>query len=269
MDSITIEVENVDVQIQAEADNVAPAQGDTVNFNIVVRNLGTAELKDLKLTAPDGSEIVLSNTSLAVGGLVNATYQVEPTETGSYKFLLNASDDSGNTYSYESNTIDITVGAPIDTNYSEQIQLVVTADTTEYEKNNRITFIINLTNSGENTFQNVKITEESIGDLGIETLATFGPGNKTYTYVYENDITENKNFYFKVNATDPEGNAMLVSANTISIEGKKKSSGGGLGILVWIIIILLLLIIGGGVALFVLIRKDKKEEQETGGQNGV
>lgn len=259
MDAITINVDEVLLSVVASVSNAYPAADEEINFTIAMTNSGNVDMQNLALTASNGETIALSSTKLPAGGTLEAKFPITLEESGILSFKLKAEDAAGKEYTYTSNPINIVVQEKPAQDYTGKLSLIVTADTSAYKKENLIKFTLTLKNETDATFTDVALTEDSIGDLGLGTIAALYPGETSYTYELRAELDGHKTYYFKMTGVDPDGYTVMVSANAIEVEVNPKKSNG-LGALLWIVIIIVLLLIGGGVTLLVLIGKEKKAQ---------
>ena len=199
---------------------------------------------------------------------MTADVQDTLTASKSYSFTATCEDDSGETYTFQSNVMEITVEPKEEVDYAQDISLTVTTDQSAYEQTGKVVFHIVLMNNGENVFTDVTVSEETMGELG--TYDVLMPGEKDIDT--EAEIAENAVFKFKVTATDPEGNPVSVSSSDVPVVVKEeKSSTSGLGTAIWIVVIVFVLMVGAGVALVILVNKEKKNQKklQPGGKAGA
>lgn len=263
METLTIEVNEVAMTVLASVSNAYPAADEEITFTISMNNSGNVDLQNLVLTASNGETVPLSSTKLPAEGTLEATFPITLEESGMISFTLTAQDEDGEEYTYTSNMVDIVVQEKPAEDYTGKLSLMVTVDTEEYKKNNLLKFKIAIKNESESIFTNVKLTEDTIGELALGTIDMLYPGESSYDYSYqlEKELEQNTTYYFKMTAVDPDGYTVVVSANAIEVEVNGKKSNG-LGALLWIIIIIVLLLIGGGITLLVLINKEKKAQEQ-------
>ena len=257
--TITINVDEVLLSVVASVSNAYPAADEEINFTIAMTNSGNVDMQKLALTASNGETIALSSTKLPAGGTLEAKVPITLEESGILSFKLKAEDAAGKESTYTSTPINIVVQEKPAQDYTGKLSLIVTADTSAYKKENLIKFTLTLKNETDATFTDVALTEDSIGDLGLGTIAALYPGETSYTYELKAELDGHKTYYFKMTGVDPDGYTVMVSANAIEVEVNPKKSNG-LGALLWIVIIIVLLLIGGGVTLLVLIGKEKKAQ---------
>lgn len=263
METLTIQVNEVAMTVLASVSNAYPAADEEITFTISMNNSGNVDLQNLLLTASNGENVPLTSTRLPAEGTLEATFPITLEESGMISFTLTAEDENGEKYTYTSNMVDIVVQEKPAEDYTGKLSLVVTVDTSEYKKNNLLKFKLTIKNDSDSIFTDVKLTEDTIGELGLNTISMLYPGESSYDYNYqlEKELEQDTTYYFKMTAVDPDGYTVVVSANAIEVEVNGKKSNG-LGALIWIIIIIVLLLIGGGITLLVLINKEKKAQEQ-------
>lgn len=259
METLTITVDEIEMTVLASVSNAYPEKDEEITFTLSMVNNGNVDMFDLELTTSNGDVIPLTSKSLPAGGTMEATYSVVPEESGLFSFVLKAKNTDSEEFSYTSNMVDIVVQEAPAQDYTGKLSLVVSADVSRYESDNIIKFTLKINNQSESTFTDVRLTEDTLGDLGLGTIDMLYPGEKTFEYELNTELQEDTTYYFKAIAVDPDGYTFVISGNAIEVEiGDKK--GGGLGVLVWIIIIILILLIGGGIVLLVLMIREKKAQ---------
>ncbi len=259
MDSLKVTMSSASLSMSATAANTTVQEGEPASFRLTIKNDGNVDLKNLVVKDASGNTVSLGTSIIREGATLTAQVEDTLTASKSYSFTATCEDDSGETYTFQSNVMEITVEPKEEVDYAQDISLTVTADQSAYEQTGKVVFHIVLMNNGENVFTDVTVSEETMGELG--TYDVLMPGEKDIDT--EAEIAENAVFKFKVTATDPEGNAVSVSSSDVPVVVKEeKSSTSGLGTAIWIVVIVFVLMVGAGVALVILVNKEKKNQKK-------
>ncbi|MBR3563799.1 MAG: hypothetical protein IKN92_03280 [Clostridia bacterium] len=257
----TVTVETIDVTVSATASNNYPKDEEPVEIKITITNNGNTSLYNLALTADGTVPVPVSSDALTSGSTIEAVYSVTQTVTGDHSFVLTCKDEGGDEHTFTSNIVTIYVEEKEPVDYSKDLSLKASADSSNLQKEGTIVFTIKVLNSGESQFTDLKLTEVRKGELDITTDRILGPGEKTYTYTLNEKISEDTTYNFTLTATDPEGNPVTISADPVKVEAPKKEKK--FNMLVFLIILLILLLLAGGITILVMTLKDKnREEQE-------
>lgn len=268
MDSLKVTMSSASLSMSATAANTTVQEGEPASFRLTIKNDGNVDLKNLVVKDASGNTVSLGTSIIREGATLTAQVEDTLTASKSYSFTATCEDDSGETYTFQSNVMEITVEPKEEVDYAQDISLTVTTDQSAYEQTGKVVFHIVLMNNGENVFTDVTVSEETMGELG--TYDVLMPGEKDIDT--EAEIAENAVFKFKVTATDPEGNAVSVSSSDVPVVVKEeKSSTSGLGTAIWIVVIVFVLMVGAGVALVILVNKEKKNQKklQPGGKAGA
>lgn len=259
MDSLKVTMSSASLSMSATAANTTVQEGEPASFRLTIKNDGNVDLKNLVVKDASGNTVSLGTSIIREGATLTAQVEDTLTASKSYSFTATCEDDSGETYTFQSNVMEITVEPKEEVDYAQDISLTVTTDQSAYEQTGKVVFHIVLMNNGENVFTDVTVSEETMGELG--TYDVLMPGEKDIDT--EAEIAENAVFKFKVTATDPEGNAVSVSSSDVPVVVKEeKSSTSGLGTAIWIVVIVFVLMVGAGVALVILVNKEKKNQKK-------
>lgn len=268
MDSLKVTMSSASLSMSATAASTTVQEGEPASFRLTIKNDGNVDLKNLVVKDASGNTVSLGTSIIREGATLTAQVEDTLTASKSYSFTATCEDDSGETYTFQSNVMEITVEPKEEVDYAQDISLTVTTDQSAYEQTGKVVFHIVLMNNGENVFTDVTVSEETMGELG--TYDVLMPGEKDIDT--EAEIAENAVFKFKVTATDPEGNAVSVSSSDVPVVVKEeKSSTSGLGTAIWIVVIVFVLMVGAGVALVILVNKEKKNQKklQPGGKAGA
>ena len=259
MDSLKVTMSSASLSMSATAANTTVQEGEPASFRLTIKNDGNVDLKNLVVKDASGNTVSLGTSIIREGATLTAQVEDTLTASKSYSFTATCEDDSGETYTFQSNVMEITVEPKEEVDYAQDISLTVTTDQSAYEQTGKVVFHIVLMNNGENVFTDATVSEETMGELG--TYDVLMPGEKDIDT--EAEIAENAVFKFKVTATDPEGNAVSVSSSDVPVVVKEeKSSTSGLGTAIWIVVIVFVLMVGAGVALVILVNKEKKNQKK-------
>ena len=257
MSPIDVKMTEAELEVTAVAESTSVEAGAQVPIDVTIKNTGSMDLKNLKLTGPDGEYISLKSKSLAAGESTSGQYTATVTESTSLEFKVTAEDSEGEEYSFSADPVELEVAAaPSPSDYSQVLTLEVTKDESQLKDTGKVTFKLTLTNNGTEVFTNVVISEPTLGN--IDSLATMAGG--TREIAIEQEVKEDTQFAFKVTATDPAGNPLTIEATPIDVVVSGEA-GSGLGTLMWIVIVVIVLIIATGVTLLILVRKDKKQKE--------
>ena len=263
MDKITVTMSDASMEVELTADTFTPEPDSDVVFSIKLTNNGNVDFKNIKVLDSFDNKIPTDSASLKAGESMNAQTALSFTESKQVGFTVTAEDSSGQSYTFNSNVLDIQVAAATETptltvNPSEMLQLDIVTDRTKLVSDGIVTFTLTLKNNSGGALQNVVLSEKTMGNL--ETIADLAPGEQEF--VKEVELKEDTKFVFSVTATDLQGNQIAVTSDEIEVTMDGKEAGDGIGTLLWVIGIILVLIIGTGVTLLILMNKEKKRKRE-------
>ena len=262
-DTISVRVSNADVSVSINPSKTIAQQGETISFAVTITNSGKEQISNIKLFSSDDQSIAIGTTSLAAGESMNETVSQKITQSGPVSFYVTAQDASGSTYTFNSNSVDISVSNasanPLATSeYADQLSIDVQPSSTELDSEGIVTFTITLTNTSQATFSDVVVSESSIGN--IDTIAVMEPGTATITK--EVTVSETTDFNFIVTANDITGQTISLSADPVKITVSGGSEVRTLGVLLYAIVGVIIAIIIVAIILIILVRKDKKKKRQ-------
>ena len=236
------------IKLQVTSDVTQMAKGETVTFTAKITNSVSDTLSNLKLQDKNGKNITLKSTTLDAVESTTATATATLDETTSFQFQVTAEDSDGKQVKASSNTITITVGEA-DDGTPKGLTIDVLSDVTELEKPGEAKFTVTLVNTSDKTLTNVKVTENTIGEIG--TLATMGKESKTLEKTVQ--VDRSTDYVFTVEATLEDGSTVSVSTDPISISVKSS----GLSMMMILLIVVIAAIIAVVIILLVLKKKGK------------
>lgn len=259
MESLKVTMSSASLSLSATADSTTIKEGEAAKFKLTIKNDGNVDLKNLVVKDASGNTVSLGTSIIKEGATLTADVQDALTASKSYSFTATCEDESGETYTFQSNAMEIKVEKKEDVDYAKDLGISVTVDKSSYEQTGKVTFKIVVKNNGEGIFTNVIVAEETMGSLG--TYDVLMPGEKDIDT--EAEISANAVFKFKVTAIDPDGKAVTVSSSDVPVEVvEEKKPTSGLGTAVWIVIIVFVLMVGAGIALIILVNKEKKNQKK-------
>lgn len=266
MESLKVTMSSASLSMAATAESTTIEAGENAKFNLVIKNDGNVDLKNLVVKDASGNTVPLGTSTIKEGATLTADVSDTLTASKTYSFTATCEDDSGETYTFQSNEMEITVEQKEEVDYQKDLLLDVSVDKSSYEQTGKVTFKLVLKNQGEGIFTEVTVSEETLGNLG--TYDVLMPGEKDINT--EAELSENAVFRFKVSAVDPDGKAITVSSNDVPVEIKEeKKASSGLGTAIWIVVIVFVLMVAAGIALIILVNKEKKNQKSLPPKNST
>lgn len=272
LEEIKVFLSESDMKITASTASTNVAANEEVEFKLELKNTGNVDLKNVKLYDSSDKKLALSDTRLAVNGTLTATPKLKFSESQSGLFFyVRAEDQTGQSYEFNSNELDIAVTSPAQPSstpspaptptsidYATLLGIEVECDKPRLEAPGDVVFTVKVQNKSDESFKNVVISETTLGN--IDTSSTLAPGEKIFTETTK--VETESSYVFSVSATSPDGKEITIKSPAVRVlfTGEPISPSSSLQPLLWVIIAIIVLIIGVGVTLFILIRKEKKKK---------
>lgn len=252
LDKISIEVDSADVELTLKAGNTNITAGETVDFTLTIANTGTVDIQNIKVIDPYGDEVSINKTVLSAGSSMDVANALQVYESGELSYTVKASDKNGNDISISSNAINVTATALV----GDPITIAVDYDSAEYE-NGKLVFNITVTNNMETAITDIKITEATLGNVGV--INSLAKGSTTLTY--ETELTEGVTEYvFSINGKAQDG-TMLTANKTVTLPvSSEKPDNSVSAILVVIIVVAVIILILIALFIVFMIRDRKNNE---------
>ncbi len=260
MDSVSVKVIDPEIKltISVQENEVEPDKEFTVEAYI--ENSGNANFKSVELYDSNDERVPIDKSSLSAGEYISAERTMKLSSSTEIGFYVKATDENGETHTFNSNVIKINVTERDPDEYAKLLLMKVEADQPELDKKGPAKFKITIENNADISFTNLKITEKTLGE--INTFPTIKANDKIEFDVQTvEDIEDETQFEFMLTAEDPDGNEVEINAEPVVVT-LAKNSGGSLGTVIIIVIVIIVLIIGVGVTILILMKKDKQKKKE-------
>lgn len=268
MDTVKITVAEAGMDVQLTMSPESPMAGESVTFKVTMKNTGNQELSNIKLYDYSDNRVPTDSSSLGAGNSMTAEKTLSFDTNQQVGFYVTAEDPTGRELTFNSNVIDVTLGAeetptptPTTTaDYASLLKLTVQVDETLHSETGNVKFLITLENTGTESFTNVVLSELTFGN--IDSVSSIAGGEKK-TFELEEAVEEPGTYEFVVTADDPNGEQIKIASEPVAVTLNQEPAGGDtLSTLLWVVGIIIVLIIGTGITLIVLVRKDKKKKAE-------
>ena len=134
MDSLKVTMSSASLSMSATAANTTVQEGEPASFRLTIKNDGNVDLKNLVVKDASGNTVSLGTSIIREGATLTAQVEDTLTASKSYSFTATCEDDSGETYTFQSNVMEITVEPKEEVDYAQDISLTVTTDQSAYEQ---------------------------------------------------------------------------------------------------------------------------------------
>ncbi len=261
MNEISVKVVNPEMTVKISAEKTEVEIGEEFSIDIYIENKGNAAFKTVTLYDTDGNKVPTEKNALEGGEYISATSTMSLDASKEIGFYVEATDDNGKSYTFNSNVIKIYASEPAPEDYAQVLKFEIQADALTEE--GPASFTVNITNKGEVNFADIIISEAELGEINSFPTVKAGE-SKTFDFSTFEDITETTTFLFTLTAKDPDGNDVIIEADPIevSIDAEAKK-GGGIGGWIWVLVVIVVLIVGVGVTILVIMIRDKKDSEKT------
>lgn len=237
------------LEVVATANNTQVKAGDKVSFEVTVRNHGSQDLKNLKVTDANGNKVTFTGTQLNAGSAAKGTAEVTVQETASFVFTATAEDADGNSVRAASDPVSITVD-------SADLSNALTMDVAfipEVSKAGPVDFTFKVKNNTGQELKNVVITEATLGE--IASIPSMTGAEQDITQPVQVDQTTS--FVFTISGELPDG-TRLESQTQQPATVTVKQSFGGMSTMLILLLVVIIAIAAVAIALGVFIHKNKK-----------
>ncbi|HOK58885.1 MAG TPA: hypothetical protein PK659_07400 [Methanothrix sp.] len=165
--------------------------GTEITYTYEITNTGTIRIKDIVLRDDRLGEIKPDKNMLKPGETATATAKYTVKETDLPGPLTNSVTASGTEMHTGNKVVSGTATASVTLEYTASITLDKSAEPNPAKVGDTVTYTYTITNSGEVTLGNLKLSDDKLGDISL-TKTALAPGEsitatKTYT-VTENDL---------------------------------------------------------------------------------
>jgi len=185
--------------------------GETVSVLYELANTGNVEINNIRIR----ENASISGTAQTVASLAAGERKtIKFTATMGYKEDMT----SEGTVTYKSGDGTATISVPAVTILRAQPNLdttdMLTVDATSVEIGQTVTLTFKLTNNGNITYSNIKVTDATLGE--VFTNLTLNPGE---TLIREKQLTMNTSGTYKFTVTLPDntGNTKTVTSNEVKV----------------------------------------------------
>ncbi|WP_353423359.1 DUF7507 domain-containing protein [Christensenella massiliensis] len=237
------------LEVVASADKTQVSAGDTVSFEVTVRNHGSADLENLKVTDGDGNEVDFTGDRLDAGSAAKGTLELTVQETSDFVFTAKAEDEDGNTVEAKSEPIEVTVDAV-------DLTTALTMDVSfipEISQAGPVDFTFKVKNNSGQELKNIVISEATLGT--IATIESMTAAEQDITQQIQ--VAQTTSYVFTISGELPDGTKLQSQTQqpaTVTV----KQAAGGMGTMLILFVVIIAAIIAVAIALAVLIHKNKK-----------
>ena len=237
------------LEVVASVDKTQVSAGDTVSFEVTVRNHGSADLENLKVTDGDGNEVDFTGDRLDAGSAAKGTLELTVQETSDFVFTAKAEDEDGNTVEAKSEPIEVTVDAV-------DLTTALTMDVSfipEISQAGPVDFTFKVKNNSGQELKNIVISEATLGT--IATIESMTAAEQDITQQIQ--VAQTTSYVFTISGELPDGTKLQSQTQqpaTVTV----KQAVGGMGTMLILFVVIIAAIIAVAIALAVLIHKNKK-----------
>ena len=263
MNEVSVKVMNPEMKVTISVQDNQVEADEEFSVEAYIENSGNSTFKSIELFDMNDQRIPTEKSSLAANEYFSATKTMKLSESTEIGFYVKATDDSGKSYTFNSNVIKMYVNEKKPEDYGEFLLLRVEPDQTSLDKKGPVKFLVEIENTSEEDFSNLVVSEKNLGEINSFTTLKAGETNK-FDFKTVEDIEKTTEFEFVLTAEDPDGNVVTVSIDPIEIT--VDGGGGGMSALLIVIIVIIVLIIGVGVTLLIVLKKDKDKKAREGAQ---
>jgi len=237
------------LEVVATANNTQVKAGEQVSFEVTVRNHGSEDLKNLKVTDADGNKVTFTGTQLEAGSAAKGTLEVALQETTNFVFTATAEDADGNSVKAASDPVEITV----DTIDLTSALTMDVAFIPEVSKAGPVDFTFKVKNSTGQEIKNIVISEATLGQIAAIPSMTEAEQDITQSI----QVDQTTSFVFTISGELPDG-TKLESQTQQPATVTVKQAFGGMSTMLILLLIVVIAIAVVAITLGVFIHKNKK-----------
>ncbi len=186
------------------------AQGGTVTLTLELKNSGSVDYSDIRVTDPTLGD-VFTNQKLEKKGTLKLEKEITLTETTEYQFTVTAIDNTGTEVSFATDALTLTA---VDPNKALHLTLEAAADKTEvYADPGVVRFTLTVTNDSEVDAKDVEIYE------ALTRLYTFPsiPAGESRSMTRDAALSMTGKYQFSAKTVDDLGSSLTFDSNAIQI----------------------------------------------------
>lgn len=198
--------------LSLSAQNVEARMGDTAEISITLRNLGNVDYYDICVLDVESGNIVADGLQSINGSapiVVDARYPVRADSV--HRFRVTARSESGREVDILSEPVEITL---LQDQTVSGLTVAAVAEYTEISRAGEVPVKISIENAGDAVYQDVRLAEESLGEL--RTFALIAPNGVTEREILCH-VEENAELVFSVEYADADGEARTASSAPVAI----------------------------------------------------
>lgn len=215
MDMVTREAETVhlaDVQfttlLEADKTNVAP--GEVVTLRITLSNTGNIPLSRLRLKDSVLGDLGILLSELKAGQEYTVTKTVQIKSTTTFHFEVTGYNAGGTEEKFYSNELTV-FATPVASDV--RLSLTATPESDHLDAPGEVNFSLLLDNDGTLELRNVRLYEQTIGDIRTLLFVPVGEMELTHTCQVEKSGT----YVFAAEISDSVGDMLTVTSNPVEI----------------------------------------------------
>lgn len=210
VDAKKIPYAQTDLSATLSSDVKGVISGGTVKLTLNLKNKGTVDMTDLRVSDPILGD-VFTNQMVPAGKTLTLEKEITLTQTADYQFTIQAIDSTGTDITVLSNQLNLTAMSP-----DEALNLTLTAtpDSTEiYSDPAEVRFTLTITNDSSVDATDVKISH---GYMDIYTFDSIAAG-ESRTLSRDAILSNSGKFQFSAVAKDPLENENTFFSNEMQI----------------------------------------------------
>ncbi|MEG2625755.1 MAG: CARDB domain-containing protein [Christensenella sp.] len=236
------------LEVVATADNTKVKAGEAVTFQVTVRNKGTVDLKNLKVTDADGDNVTFTGTELKAGSAAKGTVKVTPKQTTKYVFTATVQDADGKEVKAASPAEEITVDAmDLATALTMDVEFIP-----ELKKSGPVDFKFMVKNGTGEEIKNIVISETTLGEIAkIDSMK-----DATQDVMKTLQVDKTVSYTFTISGTLTDGTKLESKTPVATVTIDKPS--GGMTPMLMILLAVIIAIVVVAILLGVYIHKNKK-----------
>lgn len=289
-DATSIQVQEPKLTVTLTTDLSALTMGEAVTLTGTINNIGTLPVKSIKVMELNLGEIKLDKTSLSANKNFAFTKIIKPVATATYCYIVTCEDEAGNSYTFKSNQVKVTVNT-VTPNPEDILSIQVVADQTNFSAAGKVIFAITIANQSQETVKDVVLTESSVGEI-----SRIGDLDGSRTLRYEVDIRNSTTFIFYLTGKTQNGENLQAKTEPLEVQlvlpsptpeltpevlsssaapmeplpHDKEDSTNWIRVIFYIILCLIVLFAGGILAIFLYDhRKSKARRSRLGGRGNI
>ena len=185
-------------------------QNGTITLKLHLKNTGSVDYSDIRVTDAALGD-VFTNQELAAGKSLELTKEITVPETMEYKFVINATDETGSETSIATDALTITAVDPSD---ALELTVIATPDRTEvFEQPGRVRFTLTVVNDSKVEAKQVKLSH---GNREIYSFDAIAAG-QSRTISRDFALSQAGKYRFTATAVDPLENTLSFESNETQI----------------------------------------------------